>query len=101
MVAAKIEAPPSLSSSRFTEVTTACASPIAETASATLAGSPRSRYCGSPVFTAQNPHARVQTSPRIMKVAVPCPQHSATFGHRASSQTVFSDSPRSTPFKRM
>jgi len=34
--------------------------------------------------------ARVQTSPRIMKVAVPWPQHSAMFGHRASSQTVLS-----------
>ena len=38
--------------------------------------------------TAQNLHPRVQTSPAIMKVAVPLPQQSCMFGHRASSQTV-------------
>jgi hypothetical protein len=38
--------------------------------------------------TAQKPHARVQTSPRIMNVAVPALKHSPTFGQRASSQTV-------------
>ncbi len=43
---------------------------------------------GSPVLTAQKPQARVQTSPRIMKVAVPRFQQSPMFGQRASSQTV-------------
>ena len=36
----------------------------------------------------QNPHARVQMSPRIMKVAVPCSQHSPMLGQRALSHTV-------------
>ena len=41
--------------------------------------------------TAQNAQARVQISPRIMKVVVRClPQHSAMFGHIASSQIVLS-----------
>jgi len=44
---------------------------------------------GRPCPTAQYPQARVQTSPRIMKVAVPWVQHSPMFGHRASSQTVW------------
>src|SRR5262249_61814411 len=34
------------------------------------------------------PHARVQRSPAIMKVAVPWLQHSQRFGHCALSQTV-------------
>src|SRR5947209_6673607 len=38
--------------------------------------------------TEQNRHPRVQVSPRIMKVAVPPPQHSAILGQRASSHTV-------------
>ncbi len=41
-----------------------------------------------PVCTLQKPQRRVQTSPRIMKVAVPRSQHSPTFGQLASSQTV-------------
>jgi hypothetical protein len=43
---------------------------------------------GLPVSTAQNRHARVQTSPINMIVAVPAFQHSPMFGHLASSQTV-------------
>ena len=35
----------------------------------------------------------MQVSPRIWKVAVPRPQHSAMFGQRASSQIVFSEAP--------
>ena len=55
---------------------------------------------GSPVFTAQKPQARVHTSPRIMKVAVPRLQHSPRFGQCASSQTVWSSSPRIRPLSR-
>src|SRR3954454_6169283 len=36
----------------------------------------------------QNPHDRVQTSPRIINVAVPAAQHSPMFGHLALWQTV-------------
>ena len=36
----------------------------------------------------------MQTSPRIMKVAVPCPQHSPMLGQRASSHTVCSSMSR-------
>ena len=59
------------------------------------APAPRDRAAarGSPVLTAQKPHARVHTSPRIMKVAVPRFQHSPMFGQRASSHTVWSDEP--------
>ena len=57
-------------------------------AAATRAGSAASTGPGRPWATAQYAHARVHTSPRIMKVAVPCPQHSPMFGHCASSQTV-------------
>jgi aspartate carbamoyltransferase catalytic subunit len=49
-----------------------------------LAGGP----AGLPEGTAQKPQARVQMSPRIMKVAVPCSQHSPMLGQRADSQTV-------------
>ena len=46
------------------------------------------------VLTEQNLHPRVQVSPMSMIVAVavpsPPPQHSPTFGQRASSQTVAS-----------
>src|SRR5712691_5789119 len=91
IVAAKSDAPPSGSSSRFTLVTTAWPSAICATAAPTRAGSSRSTTPGRPVFTAQKPHERVQVSPRIMKVAVPAPQHSAMFGQWASSQTVWSD----------
>ena len=52
-------------------------------------GSAWSTVPGQPVFTLQYEQARVQVSPRIMKVAVPRSQHSPMFGHAASSQTVF------------
>jgi hypothetical protein len=58
------------------------------TASATRFGSSPSNANGFAVVTAQNPHARVQRSPAIMKVAVPWLQHSQRFGHCALSQTV-------------
>ena len=44
-----------------------------------------------PTCTLQKPQRRVQTSPRIMKVAVPRSQHSPMFGQLASSQTVCRD----------
>jgi hypothetical protein len=47
---------------------------------------------GAPLGTAQKPQRRVQTSPRIMNVAVRCSQHSPMFGQRALSQTVWSRS---------
>src|SRR6266699_996083 len=85
---AKCFAPPSLRSSRATAVMTTCFNFIRRTASATRCGSSLSRAKGFAVVTAQNPHARVQRSPAIMKVAVPWLQHSQRFGHCALSQTV-------------
>src|SRR6266567_9389890 len=58
------------------------------TASATRWGSSSSSANGLAVVTAQNPHARVQRSPAIIKVAVPWLQHSQRFAHCALSQTV-------------
>ena len=43
---------------------------------------------GLPVVTAQKRQPRVQVWPSSMTVAVPAPQHSPTFGQRASSHTV-------------
>src|SRR5699024_12333029 len=89
-VSAKIGAPPSLRSSRLTEVSTTCLCPILLAASVTRRGSSQSSSCGGrPVFTAQKEQERVHTSPRIIKVAVPLPQHSPILGQRASEQTVF------------
>ena len=88
MVRAKTPAPPSLRSSRSTDVITACFRPSSATDSATRSGSPRSSSDGRPDVTAQNLQARVQTSPRIMNVAVFRFQQSKMFGQRASSQTV-------------
>src|SRR5438876_5599304 len=85
---AKCFAPPSLRSSRATAVITTCFNFIRRTASATRCGSSSSIAKGLAVVTAQNPHARVQRSPAIMKVAVPWLQHSQRFGHWALSQTV-------------
>ena len=77
MVRAKMPAPPSGWSSRFTDVTTAYFRFINSTARATRSGSASSGGpAGLPEVTAQNPHARVHTSPKIMKVAVRCSQHS-------------------------
>src|SRR3954469_23846470 len=58
--------------------------------SARWRGSSASGASGRPCATSQNGQRRVQMSPRIMKVAVPLPKHSAMFGHEASSQTVCS-----------
>ena len=69
---------------------TTCLRRIRRTASATRWGSSASRAKGLAVDTAQKPHARVQRSPAIMKVAVPWLQHSQRFGHWADSQTVCS-----------
>ena len=88
IVRAKWSAPPSLRSSRATAVITTCFSFIRRTACATRCGSSSSNAKGFAVVTAQNPHARVQRSPAIMKVAVPWLQHSQRFGHCALSQTV-------------
>src|SRR3954470_16880169 len=68
---------------------TTCLSPILRVASATRSGSSDSSGKGLAVVTAQNPQARVQRSPAIMKVAVPLLQHSQWFGQRALSQTVW------------
>src|SRR5436309_3712426 len=87
-VRAKCSAPPSFRSSRATAVITTCFKFIRRTASATRFGSSSSKANGFAVVTAQNPHARVQRSPAIMKVAVPWLQHSQRFGHWALSQTV-------------
>src|SRR5438093_8924307 len=88
IVRAKWSAPPSSRSSRATAVITTCFKFIRRTASATRLGSSPSSANGFAVVTAQNPHARVQRSPAIMKVAVPWLQHSQRFGHCALSQTV-------------
>ena len=72
---------------------TACFRPICFTDCATRSGSSGSLKVGLPVLTLQNPHRRVQVSPRIMNVAVPASQHSPMFGHAASSQTVCSPAP--------
>jgi hypothetical protein len=68
---------------------TAWRSCIRATERATRAGSSGSFQVGLPVLTLQNPHLRVQVSPRIMKVAVPRVQHSPMFGQAASWQTVW------------
>jgi hypothetical protein len=57
---------------RVTEVITTCFSPNRSAASATRSGSSASSACVFPLATEQNPHGRVQTSPRIMNVAVFC-----------------------------
>src|SRR5262249_37233421 len=88
IVRAKWSAPPSMRSSRATAVITTCFNFIRRTASATRCGSSSSSAKGFAVVTAQNPHALVQRSPAIMKVAVPWLQHSQRFGHCALSQTV-------------
>jgi hypothetical protein len=71
-------------------VITTCFNRNRFTASATRCGSSASSAKGFAVVTAQKPHARVQRSPAIMKVAVPLLQHSHRFGHCALSHTVCS-----------
>ena len=97
----KAPAPLSGRSSRSTDVMTAWRRPMRAIARATRAGSSGSFQVGLPVLTLQNPHRRVQVSPRIMKVAVPRSQHSPTFGQAASWQTVWRPSARiSSPSRR-
>ena len=83
----KALAPRSGRSSRSTLVITAWRSPILLTDWATRSGSSGSLWVGLPVFTLQNPHRRVQVSPRIMNVAVPRSQQSPMFGQAASWHT--------------
>src|SRR5690606_33684261 len=45
--------------------------------------------CGRPVFTPQKPQERVQIFPKIIKVAVPSPQHSPILGQLPEVQMVF------------
>jgi hypothetical protein len=56
---------------------------------ATFSGSSQSMVSGLPVFTPQKPQERVQTFPKIIKVAVPSPQHSPMFGQLPEVQMVF------------
>src|SRR5262245_45649543 len=86
----KCPAPPSFRSSRSTLVTTTYRSFSAAMVSARWRGSSASGASGRPCATSQNGQRRVQMSPRIMKVAVPLPKHSAMFGQEASSHTVCS-----------
>src|SRR5690606_30936409 len=53
-----------------------------------LLGSSVSYSGGRPVATAQNEQDRVQTLPKIIKVAVPAPQHSPILGQLPLSQIV-------------
>jgi ABC-type uncharacterized transport system permease subunit len=54
----------------------------------TFSGSFSSGGSGVPVLVAQNLHDRVQTSPKIKKVAVPKLQHVPMFGHFPLLQMV-------------
>ena len=58
------------------------------TLSATRSGSFKSTAFGRPVLTAQKPQDLVQIFPKIIKVAVPSPQHSPMFGQLPLSQIV-------------
>src|SRR3546814_10818848 len=58
------------------------------TVCARCSGSAGSGGLGRPWATSQNDQRRVQTSPRIMNVALPWPKHSWMFGQLASSHTV-------------
>src|SRR4029079_3355940 len=72
--------------------TTTCLRFICAAASATPRGSSTDGGAyGRPVVTLQNPHERVQMSPRIMNVAVPREKHSVRLGHASDSQTECSD----------
>jgi hypothetical protein len=56
---------------------------------ATFSGSSQSTESGLPVLTPQNPQDLVQIFPKIMKVAVPSPQHSPILGQLPEEQIVF------------
>src|SRR4051812_6298749 len=89
MQSTKCWAPPSFKSSRSTLVTTTYESLSRATVPARCSGSCTSGASGRPWATSQKGQRRVQMSPRIMKVAVPLPKHSAIFGQDASSHTVW------------
>src|SRR5690554_5352852 len=89
-VSAHIMDPISFISSLSTEVITACLIFISFMERATFSGSSQSNVSGLPVFTPQNPQERVHIFPKIMKVAVPSPQHSPIFGQLPEVQIVFS-----------
>ena len=88
-VSAQIIDPPSFKSSLSTEVTTACLMPIIFIDLATFSGSSHSTVSGLPVFTPQKPQDLVQMFPKIIKVAVPSPQHSPMLGQLPLVQIVF------------
>src|SRR6476620_5433988 len=90
MVSNQIIEPISFKSSRSTLVITACLIFMILMERATFSGSSQSTVSGLPVFTPQKPQERVQTLPRIMKVAVPSPQHSPMFGQLPEVQIVLS-----------
>src|SRR5690554_7426651 len=101
-VSAQMIDPPSFKSSRSTLVST-CALPIFNLIErATFSGSSHSTVSGRPVFTPQKPHERVQILPKIIKVAVPSPQHSPIFGQLPEVQIVLrlylSTKPRSSVY---
>ena len=81
--------PISFKSSLSTLVRTACFIFIIFIERATFSGSSQSTVSGLPVFTPQKPHERVHILPRIIKVAVPSPQHSPIFGQLPEVQIVF------------
>ena len=87
-VSAQIILPISFKSSRSTEVSTACLMFINLIERATFSGSSQSKLSGRPVFTPQNPQERVQIFPKIIKVAVPSPQHSPILGQLPEVQIV-------------
>ena len=87
-VSAQMIEPPSFKSSRSTEVTTACLIFMSLMERATFSGSSQSTVSGRPVFTPQKPQERVHTFPRIIKVAVPSPQHSPILGQLPEVQMV-------------
>src|SRR5690606_12699073 len=54
----------------------------------TFSGSSHAILSGRPVFTPQKPQDRVQILPKIIKVAVPSPQHSPILGQLPDVQIV-------------
>src|SRR6478736_8361082 len=102
MVSIHIMEPPSFKSSLSTLVITACLIFIIFIDRATFSGSSQSTVSGLPVFTPQKPQERVHTFPKIIKVAVPSPQHSPMFGQLPEVQIVFklylSTNPRSSVY---
>jgi len=94
---AKIGAPPSLRSSRLTEVITRAGVHRFD-GLRTRSGS-RNRAARAPVLISQKPHERVQVSPIIRRWRCPYPAL-AIFGHIASSQTVCSSFERISPLSQ-